>query len=143
MMALRLIPATATALVLGLASGTALQAQSMAADLGEFEYMNSCAACHGVDADGKGALADLLKVAPPDLTMLQQNNGGVFPVAAAYDMIEGASMVGAHGTREMPAWGQRYTERVMEDADFAQPDAERYPTARILALIEYLANIQK
>ena len=57
---------------------SALSAQSLSLELGKFEYMNSCAGCHGIDGNGKGPLADLLSVAPSDLTQLQKNNGGVF-----------------------------------------------------------------
>ena len=134
---------------LGAALGCALTlaspagAQSLSIDLGEFEYMNSCAVCHGVHADGKGPLADVLQVAPPDLTQLQANNGGVFPVSAAYSIIEGADTVGSHGTRQMPAWGLRYQDRAKSDDDFSPLDRDQYPTMRILALIEYLAKIQK
>lgn len=132
--------ATAVACVLG---ASAASAQSLSTDLGKFEFMNSCAVCHGVDADGKGPLADMLSVAPPDLTQLQKNNGGVFPVSYAFDIIEGAGETGAHGSREMPAWGQRYRERARGDFDFGPTEAARYPRTRILALIEYLSEIQK
>jgi len=126
-----------------LAFASSAGAQSVSLDLGEFEYMNSCAVCHGNEGDGKGPLADMLNVAPPDLTQLQQNNGGVFPVSAAFAIIEGSADVGAHGTRQMPAWGRRYQERAAEDQDFSPLEKENYPTIRILALIEYLSNIQK
>lgn len=137
----RTIPSIGTALALGLFGAAGVQAQS--ADLGEFEYMNSCAVCHGIDGDGKGPLADRLNVAPPDLTRLQQNNGGVFPVSATFATIEGVDEIGAHGVREMPVWGQRYRERADEDPDFAPADVAQYSKMRILALIEYLSQIQQ
>lgn len=126
-----------------LAVASSAEAQSVEVDLGKFEYMNSCAVCHGYDADGKGPLADLLKVAAPDLTQLQKNNGGVFPVSSAYATIEGSDSLAAHGTREMPAWGLRYKERAAGDEDFSPLDEKQYPKMRILALIEYLSQIQE
>lgn len=125
------------------ALGTAAQAQSMADDVGEFEYMNSCASCHGMSGKGDGPLADLLNTAPPDLTQLQKNNGGVFPVSAAFEMIEGVGDVAAHGSRQMPAWGMRYSERAESGPDFSPGEVTNYPRARILALIEYLSRIQE
>ena len=90
---------------------TALPAAAQDASIGEREYMNSCAQCHGAAADGKGPLADLLTVAAPALTGLQKANGGVFPVSRLYETIEGDAGVAAHGTRDMPAWGMRYSQQ--------------------------------
>jgi hypothetical protein len=42
----------------------------------------------------------------------------------------------------MPAWGQRYQERAQGDMDFGPGAVEQYPKLRILALIEYLSQIQ-
>ena len=78
-------------------------------DLGEMEYLSSCAACHGVDGNGKGPLSAELKSPPADLTILAKRNGGVLPVNAIYEVIDERKSVKAHGTREMPIWGFRYT----------------------------------
>jgi mono/diheme cytochrome c family protein len=113
--------------------------------LGEFEYKNSCAACHGVKGAGDGPLAPFFAAGGvPQLTLLQKNNGGVFPVSRVYEMIEGTADVRAHGGRDMPVWGQRYRARVDPslDPDFGPQDPAAYVTYRILALIEYLSTIQ-
>ena len=78
-------------------------------DLGEMEYLSSCAACHGLDGNGKGPLSAELKSQPADLTILAKTNDGVFPVNAIYEVIDGRKAIKAHGTREMPIWGFRYT----------------------------------
>ena len=78
-------------------------------DLGEMEYLSSCAACHGLDGNGKGPLSAELKSQPADLTILAKRNDGVFPVNAIYEVIDGRKAIKAHGTREMPIWGFRYT----------------------------------
>lgn len=134
------IQTTLCATALLLMSGVA-HAQSMQADLGRFEYTNSCSACHGMDGRGEGSIAAYLNVALPDLTMLQKNNGGVFPVTAIFETIEGGPAEGPHGTRDMPAWGQRLTVRAEGDPDFVE--APEYVRLRILALIEYLSTIQE
>ena len=138
----RIVPFAGAVVTLGLVA-TIAQAQSMSLELGKFEYLNSCAVCHGAEADGKGPLADMLNVTPPDLTSMQQGNGGVFPVSRVFATIEGADGLSAHGQREMPTWGQRYRERAAGDFDFAPGAASDYPKMRILALIEYLSQVQK
>jgi mono/diheme cytochrome c family protein len=113
--------------------------------LGEFEYQNSCVACHGVAGKGDGPVTDFLSGAvPPDLTVMQKNNGGVFPVSAVYEMIDGSDVASVHGTRDMPIWGTRFRERITEanDPNFSPSEREVYAGTRVLALIEYLASIQ-
>lgn len=121
--------------------GTVVHAQGMS--LGEFEYQNSCVACHGVSGTGDGPVTDFLSGAVvADLTVLQKNNGSVFPVTAVYEMIEGSQAASAHGTRDMPIWGNRFRDRTDDDPDFPIVAKEVYVGTRILALIEYLAGIQ-
>lgn len=119
----------------------AVLAQGMS--LGEFEYRNSCAVCHGVAGTGDGPLAAYMTVAAPDLTRLQAENDGIFPLHDAYAVIDGSARVAPHGMLDMPVWGNRYRARMgAEDMDFRPRDVERYVQMRILALIDYLASIQ-
>ena len=130
-------------LILGLGGAQSAVAQSAAADFGKYEYTNSCAVCHGAEGKGDGPFAGLLNgKSPTDLTQLQKNNGGVFPVSAMYAAIDGSADVRAHGTREMPFWGMRFKERVANDAEMGPIAAEEYPRMRILALIEYISTLQ-
>jgi mono/diheme cytochrome c family protein len=92
---------------------------------GKIEYLSSCAACHGEDGKGNGILASVLKVPPADLTTLARRNGGYFPVAAVTEIIDGRTLIAAHGTREMPIWGYDVTTR-----------------NRIPAIVDYLIRIQ-
>ena len=134
-------PAVLPAVVLAVALASPVSAQNMS--LGEFEYMNSCSACHGADGKGNGSITGYLNQSVPDLTMLQKNNDGVFPVTSAYSFIAGGAEVGAHGTRDMPAWGRRYMIRAANDPDFLGGATQEYTNLRILALIEHLASIQE
>ena len=52
--------------------GVFFLAEAQAMSLGEFEYRNSCAQCHGVSGKGDGPVASSLAKPPPDLTMLQK-----------------------------------------------------------------------
>jgi cytochrome c1 len=122
-----------------------LSASADAMSLGEFEYRNSCSACHGPKGDGDGPLAQYLTIQTlPQLSMLQKNNGGVFPVQRVYSVIDGTADVAAHGNRDMPVWGQRYRARIDPETDFefGPEETEAYVRTRILALIEYLSTIQ-
>ena len=114
-------------------------------DVGKLEYENSCAVCHGKDGKSTGAIVDLLKKAPADLTTLSKKNNGVFPFDRVYMVIDGRQMVKAHGDRDMPAWGSRYSADTVKAAEYYMDvpyDAEMYARSRILALIDYLNRIQ-
>ncbi len=112
--------------------------------LGEREYMESCAVCHGAGGKGDGVLAGYLNTGMPDLTALQTANGGVFPVRHVFDVISNSVEVGAHGTTDMPAWGTRYKYRADRAlGEFASlADREAFVQARILALVEHIASLQ-
>jgi mono/diheme cytochrome c family protein len=83
--------------------GSAVRAQE--ADAGKTAYLSNCAPCHGAEAKGDGFLNSVLKVPAPDLTTLAQRNDGVFPIAAVTEIIDGRTLIAAHGNREMPIWG--------------------------------------
>jgi len=68
-------------------------------------YMQYCASCHGKDGRGDGPAATALKVAPTDLTTLAQKQGS-FPELRVARVIEGSDNMAAHGSREMPIWGE-------------------------------------
>ncbi|HET9977735.1 MAG TPA: cytochrome c [Burkholderiaceae bacterium] len=109
-------------------------------DLGKREFENNCAACHGSGGKGNGPFGELLKRSPSDLTTMAQRNSGVFPVARAYEVIEGGGT--AHGSRDMPIWGQDYSIKAAEYFMDVPYDREAYVRGRILALIEYLNRLQ-
>ena len=91
---------------------------------GKMEYSSSCAACHGENGKGNGVLASVLKVPPADLTTLSRRNDGHFPLAAVIEIIDGRTLIAAHGTREMPIWGFDVRSR-----------------NRIPAIVDYLTRI--
>ena len=115
-----------------------------AISLGEFEYTNSCAQCHGASGKGDGPVAPLLKKTPSDLTTLEKDNRGIFPVANVYSIIEGGADVRLHGPRDMPLWGNRFRNRIKGDehSSGSPQEINEYARTRILALIEYLSTLQ-
>ena len=120
-------------------------------DPGKAEYHSSCASCHGIDGKGNGPVGADLKVPPSDLTVLARKNNGVFPFNSVYETIDGRKSVIAHGTRDMPIWGDRYAPEPTEGL-IPRPsenilslfyDPEAIVRMRILAVIDYLNRIQE
>jgi len=71
-------------------------------------YKAYCATCHGTDGKGNGPAASALKVPPTDLTQLAKKNGGKYPDLKVAATIRGEGNIPAHGTAEMPVWGQLF-----------------------------------
>lgn len=103
---------------------------------GQAHYRQYCEQCHGEQAMGDGRLSDLLKVAPPNLTLLAARNQGVFPADYVYRMIDGREELKSHGLREMPVWGNIWT-----DTD-GSPEHEAEIRQQISELVEYLRSVQ-
>jgi mono/diheme cytochrome c family protein len=121
--------------------GAAATAQSV--DMGRAEYESSCASCHGVSGKGDGPVRQYLVKAPSDLTTLARRSGGALPMQLVWEMIDGrtSTVIGPHGTREMPIWGANYRAMALSQPDTAaQP--EWYVRGRIVALIDYLQRLQ-
>lgn len=71
-------------------------------------YKNYCASCHGADAKGNGPAASALKAPPTDLTSLAQKNGGKYPAMKVASILHGEETLPAHGSKEMPIWGNLF-----------------------------------
>lgn len=133
-------------IVCGAAGAADRPIKSIKRDSGKTEYIEHCAVCHGTDGAGSGAYVEFLKKTPADLTSLSRKNGGVFPFERAFAVIDGREALKAHGERDMPIWGQRYSQETMQAAEYfvdSPYDMEMYVRARILALVDYLNRIQK
>src|SRR5271165_1322399 len=73
---------------------------------GKAMFMEYCAVCHGTNGKGNGPAASALKKAPADLTQLSAHaKDGKFPGVHVALYIQGDDTVQAHGTRDMPIWG--------------------------------------
>jgi mono/diheme cytochrome c family protein len=75
---------------------------------GKEMYDTYCAVCHGKDGKGNGPAADALKSAPTDLAKLTANNGGKYPSEKVSNTIRGDQNIPAHGTKDMPIWGNLF-----------------------------------
>lgn len=97
-------------------------------------YRTYCAVCHGIDGKGNGPAAPALKQTLPDLTLLSKNNGGTFPAFRVSNVIQGDADIAAHGSKEMPMWGDAF-RTIHRDESLIK--------LRVHNLTQYLASIQK
>ena len=104
---------------------------------GRMTYETYCMSCHGEKAKGNGPVAEILAVPPADLTRLSYANNGVFPATKVYEQIDGREDIRAHGTREMPVWGNIWSE-----ID-GVPQPEEQMEKQISELVEYLRSLQE
>lgn len=103
-------------------------------------YRLHCATCHGAAADGKGPMAPVLLVQPPDLTTLAQRNGGDFPRWRVLTRLDGRDPLVAHGS-DMPVFGPWFEG---EPATLKLRTGQPVITSRpIVELLEYLEIIQQ
>jgi mono/diheme cytochrome c family protein len=105
---------------------------------GRATFMQYCTSCHGVNGRGGGSLADSLGKEVPDLTLISSRYEGVFPSEYVLRTIDGRQEFLAHGTRQMPIWGNiwRPGEEDTHEAEIA--------TQRTLnGLLHYLESIQR
>jgi mono/diheme cytochrome c family protein len=112
-----------------------------AADYGSLSgpqlYQRFCASCHGEAAHGDGPVAAWLKVEVPDLTLIEQRAGGKFPRERVEQIIDGRFVIGSHGSRTMPIWGEDFAH-----TQTGNPDGERVTRAMLAKLVDYLWQIQ-
>ena len=81
-------------------------ADASEATMGQVIYMRYCAACHGREGRGDGPVAPGLVKKPVDLTALSAKNAGTFPYEKVARSIDGRETARAHGTPDMPVWGE-------------------------------------
>ena len=103
--------------------------------VGESLFRAYCTSCHGATAEGNGTLAESLRVAPANLTLLQQNNGGEFPFELTSKKIDGRERVKGHGSSDMPVWGKVFT-KTDENA------TEEKVQDKVLALTHFVRSLQ-
>lgn len=108
------------------------------ANSGKQMYNSYCATCHGLDGKGNGPAAMELKQQPTDLTALSRNNGGKFPDAHVYSVLQFGVETPAHGSKEMPVWGPAL--RSLTNGSSAARMVEQQ---RISNLTNYLRTLQQ
>jgi len=123
--------------LLWLWTGNSFAQEQEVATSGKNVYNKNCAVCHGREAKGDGGAVSVLTVKPADLTQIAKKNGGEFPFWKVYGIIDGRQDVSAHGSREMPIWGEEF--RIQAGSS---PTAGSEVRGRILELVYFLQSIQ-
>jgi mono/diheme cytochrome c family protein len=108
--------------------------RSTSAASGQQMFNNYCSTCHGKEGRGDGPVAAALKKAPADLASLTSHNNGKFPELEVYHSIKGDGMIAAHGSQEMPVWGD-----VLKSLD---ADTDSMVRLRIANLTSYIKSLQ-
>jgi len=118
--------------------------QAQPVDIGKREYTNNCAVCHGTSGRGDGPAAEFLITRPTNLASIAKRNGGVFPFARVYAVIDGTQETKGHGTREMPIWGSEFSAKAWKDMYFLGTEGVDVSIVqgRIVALIGYIHGLQ-
>ena len=115
------------------ASGTGYAQEQPTVAQGKELFRQYCVRCHGVSGTGDGPDAPTLKKKPANLTLIRKTHNGEFPRFVVMKFITGDTAVAAHGTREMPIWGEVFRKK--------EGPADEW--AKVLSLTDYLESIQQ
>jgi mono/diheme cytochrome c family protein len=123
--------------VMGLASVSGAWAED-GSGAAERLYLHYCSSCHGKTGVGDGPLASLLQQKPTDLTRLAEASGGELSLLKLLRSIDGRQRVRAHGSSEMPVWGEVLGPRPGDS------EAEQVRAAgKLLLLAYYVESLQR
>ena len=117
-------------------SSTARQNEPPRQDLnsGAHLYQEFCASCHGGTGAGDGPLAATLSRRATDLTLLTRRNGGTFPRANVFAVVEGTRPIPAHAGPAMPNWREVFYR--------LESGSERAVRKRLDALVAHIETLQ-
>lgn len=101
---------------------------------GDGMFKEYCAVCHGTAGKGDGPAASALRKRPADLTQLARKNNGKFPELHVMNFITGEEAVIAHGSRDMPMWGQLFRS--------LSPSNNTVAKIRVNVLVDYIKSFQ-
>ena len=101
---------------------------------GKEMFETHCATCHGRDGKGGGPAVAALKTPPPDLTTLAQRSNGKFPELKVYQTIHGDVEMPAHGSQDMPVWGNVFQSMGRDNGAQVQ--------MRVSNLTNYIRSLQ-
>jgi mono/diheme cytochrome c family protein len=114
------------------------QAADYVAMSGQQLYTRLCASCHGTQGRGDGPVASSFTIEVPDLTLIARRAGGRFPRDRVLRIIDGRSIIGAHGSRTMPVWGEDLSRLQVGD-----PSAQRTTQIIIDRLADFVLLLQR
>jgi len=104
---------------------------------GKAPFDQYCASCHGTAGDGAGPVATEMKTPPTDLRKLGKKYGMPLPKPKLRELIDGREMVRAHGTGDMPVWGEELVHNVPPTAN-----TEFFKRGTIIVIVDYIETLQ-
>lgn len=126
-------------IMLLLLAGCVEQELDVGPEAGTALFQANCASCHWADASSMGDFGQKLFTMPPDLTVLAEDNGGVFPRDYVLGVIDGFDR-GPHFSAAMPEFGagDMGPTVIVEENGLGTPIP-----ARLLALATWLKTVQE
>lgn len=118
--------------------GCTAQAADYESHSGKELYQRFCSACHGPEGHGDGPVSKFFTKETPDLTLIERRHGGKYPYQQIERIIDSRFIIGAHGSRTMPVWGEEFSR-----AELGNPNAEQATQTVIERLSDYLYSIQQ
>ena len=106
-------------------------------EAGRMIFNTICVSCHGKDARGGGPVAASLKTPPANLRLIARRRNGSFSHDEIGEYIDGRKAPVAHGTREMPVWGDTLATAAPE------PEREQRRKLHIEEVVAYLKTLQE
>lgn len=128
--------------ITGLAVALAIAGQAGAQDAarGARLFQEACAVCHGAGLRGDGPMAEVLVVAPPDLTRISQRYGGDFPRAGIAWKIDGRDPILSHGG-DMPLFGFVFSD--MSEVLTSPGGQTMLTSPEVVDIVAYLESVQE
>jgi hypothetical protein len=103
---------------------------------GERAYRQYCAVCHGDDGSGNGLLRPEFRTPPTDLTAVGRKTGS-FPRGELLRVIDQSKSVTAHGSRDLPIWGESFWRAAGEE------EVDRSPQSRTMDdIVDFIETLQ-
>jgi hypothetical protein len=104
--------------------------------VGQEIFLDHCAVCHGILAQGDGIMAPAMMIKPRNLAQLSSNNDGDFPMERVIKRIDGREELISHGS-PMPVYGHFFEgQDVMLKTGAGQPIMTSQPIDDLVAWIK-------
>jgi mono/diheme cytochrome c family protein len=120
------------------AARAAHAADSPDQDIKRTLYLRYCGACHGPEGKGDGIAAQYMTPRPTDLTQIMKKHDNTYPFKETMQIIDGTNNVRAHGSPDMPVWGE-----VWHEQSGISPNERAETRGKTMLITEYIFTLQE